>query len=399
MIPKTKVLKYARIVFVLFFAVLIFLAVYFSEKSYLGRDIISDCKDTGYPTTCIEKHLIQVLEKRGTRSVFLTIEKLKTDKDFAPHCHSYAHLMGVAAYPLLLKNKDIFSPPLSACEYGYVHGLMMEVLMHGDRTNTDDLSFAQNYCEKLKSHFNGDYGIFEQCYHGVGHGIPFYLLGDYNSEIADMERREIIDLINKGIKLCDTSFISQPECKRGVFGGVASMFMGDHNIKFDKVGIPDLFYICNLQKFEFRKSCYEMFAPAVMALSNQKIYDAIYVTKKFVKNGNDLIYMAQPLGSSIITSLDSPSLLDAVNICRSLKVEAGQICLEGYMTSVVDAKVVTDFDRDILSICDSDILNKSEREHCRIGALMQARGLLNPIKLDGLCAKLSDQEKVSFCKN
>lgn len=399
MIRKTRALKYLRIVSVLFFAVLIFLAVYFSEKSYLGYNIISACKDTEYPTTCTEKRLIQVLEKRGTRSVFLTIEKLKTDKDFAPRCHSYAHLMGVAAYPLLLKNKDVFSVPISACEYGYVHGLMMEVLMHGNRSRAENISFARNYCEKLKAYSRGDYGIFEQCYHGVGHGIPFYLLDDYKSEIADMGRREIVDLINKGIELCDTSFIGEPECKRGVFGGVASMFMGDHDIKFDKVGIPDLFYICNLQKFEFRKSCYEMFAPALMFLTGQDVNKAISITKSYITNTTDMGYMAQPLGSSIITSFSSPTLLVVVNLCRKLNGEAVQICLEGYMTSVVDAKVVTDFDRDILSICDSGILNKSEREHCRIGALMQARGLLNTIKFENLCSNLNDRERQTFCKN
>lgn len=359
-------------------------------------DIFKACAKSTDLRTCREKYVISVLKKSGTKSAFLEIEKLKKkDAVFAVECHAFSHTIGVAAYTLLLGNVDVFSMPISACEIGYIHGLMMEIVMH-----KDDMEFARDFCEKLRSYSWRDRIYIEQCYHGVGHGLPPYLALNGEKDAKVVAKKDLAKLIKNSLDLCDQYFNSEWECRRGVFGGIATIFMGDHGLVLEDVNAGDIFDVCSSQSSDLRKSCYEMMAPALMELTQQDVQKAIDLSNNYILNQLDLVYMAQPLGSSITTSFENPSLIVVVKICRSFKHEdAVGMCIEGYATSIVDARVISDFADDILSVCDAKILNSNEYRYCRNGALGQAKNSISENQLKVLCKKLTDIERLSFCKS
>lgn len=385
-----------RLAFFLFLTVGLMIFHLLIRSGTFEKDVFASCAESLDLRTCREKYVISVLKKSGTRRAFLIIEQLKKqDSVFAVECHAFSHTIGVAAYPLLISNIDVFSVPISACEIGYIHGLMMEIVMH-----KGELDYAEKYCEKLRSYAWRDRIYLEQCYHGVGHGLPLYLAFNGDTDKKVIVKNDLYGLIDGGFELCNKHFNSEWECKRGVFGGIANILMGNHGVEVKNVKISDVFRVCLIQPENLRKSCYEMMAPALMQLTQLDVKRSIELSRIYIKNPNDLVYMAQPLGSSITTSINNASPLIVANICRSFKeTNAVNICIEGYATSIVDATVISDFEKDILSVCDAGVLSEDEYLHCRAGALSQAKGSISESKFKILCTNLNEIEKKSFCKN
>lgn len=382
-------IKYLILALVFFSALIFFVGFRYQQQS------IQSCNKALDVNTCREKYVISVLQKRGPRNAFLVMEELKKiDKNFGPVCHIFAHTIGIAAYPLSLKGTNVFARPISTCDLGYIHGLMMEVAMH-----KNDFAYANNYCQKLKPKPGEDRASYEQCYHGIGHGIPLYLALNKNSSRETVTKKEVFSFIKESLQICDKFFNSESECQRGVFGGVTSFYTGDHGITFENMLVKDLFDICIPESGFLKKSCYEMIAPALMTLTNEDIKKSILLSKKYL-NDSDINLMAQPLGGLIINLVDTPNISEVVSFCQSLGGEsASGFCIEGYSASRVGTVSISDFNKDVLSICDSISFNKDQRKHCRIGALSQARSSISVNRYKDLCNDLEPAEKSLFCKN
>ncbi len=373
-----------KFLFLYFLIIFVFVGTILYNNSATSEDIFATCRDSADVSLCRQEYVVRVLQTNGVKRAFEEIEKLKkSDSKFAPSCHSFAHTIGVAAYPLLLRGKQVFQIPISDCEWGYFHGLMTEVVMH-----KGDLNYASDYCKRLEKYSRGDKDVVDQCYHGIGHGLPLYF--------ASNNSQKTKDIVNLSLQACDKFFNGQPECKHGVFGGISTLFVGDHGLKLTDAGINQIFITCNTQDGDLKSKCYEMMAPALMFLTNDNINLAIGLSNKNIP-GRGLASMASALGMAITTSVDNPTIPVVVGICRHFKENTSPYCLEGYIRAFVGLKNITDFNSDILSFCSSILLTEDESSQCRQAALSQASGNIPPDDFSKLCSTLTQKEREVYC--
>ncbi len=334
----------------------------FFKKSFWQNNV-ANCNKAVDVFTCRQKYVVAVLNKYGVADAFVLIENLKkADPGFGPVCHSFAHTIGVSAYILLLNGADVFSLPISACEVGYIHGLMMEIVIH-----KEDLKFARDYCEKLRMYPNVDGMYIEQCYHGIGHGLPLYLA--YRHNFKTITKAKSFTLIDDSMKLCDENFGGEWECKRGLFGGIASIFIGDHGLTMENVKINDVFSVCKPQPDDLRSSCYEMLTPALLFFVHDDVNQAIYYMNLNIKSDTDKEIMANRIGQAITTYNDKITSQEVKHICDQVSGNSHFECILGYMNGYIDSKFGNVKDQ-VLQFCNSGVFTDKEAAVCRKGGMI-----------------------------
>ncbi len=326
------------------------------NKEFQNR-IFTKCKEDNFPRICQEKEVSEVLQKRGTHFAFVATEYLKkADPEFGPSCHGFVHGLGVSAYKMILEEKNVFAKPVSACDYGFYHGLMMEIAMHSRDDRNKGFALADKLCQRFFKLSNKDNSIYYQCYHGIGHGLPL--------AITDYRPESVASVLDQSLKYCDDYFDGKEFCKVGVYGGFVSFLTGEHNLRIEGFEVDDMLDICSRQDSSMKPYCYEMAAPALLFSFDDNVYKSVDAMNRAIAEDSDKILMARQIGQAILTYKYDATAQDLKSICGKVSGKSHYSCIEGFMNAFLDSRPDKNIKKTAEVFCKSANFDILETESC-----------------------------------
>jgi len=210
---------------------------------------------------CWQEQLESTLIEGGVDGAFTKLAELyNAQPQFVLECHSFAHLIGKAAYEQYSRKKEVaLSPKSSYCGYGFYHGFM-ETLLHTSGAVQEAKDFCAYAGKTLAAETTDAEGA---CFHGIGHG---FVDGSDPTTWGDAEK-----MMKPGMDLCErvagddrSQYGKLYRCVTGVYNGI-EILSQEPKYKLDSI-VQQPFALCQAQPQEFLEGCYTNMLPAQMRL-------------------------------------------------------------------------------------------------------------------------------------
>lgn len=367
------------------------------NKKLTPELLLSECgkkEDIYEKTACFNDYLGDILLKKGPDAAFLMVNKLREeDPDFASECHTVAHELGGIAYWKYAKDKKFpKTGAVAYCGFGYIHGFMTE-FGHHSRDFLEGAKTACNYfSEKLDYEgFEKMLNPFDQCYHGVGHGLAFFYVPDFGENISEV--------IKRGAKDCK-EFTEDPEavsnCTYGLFGGVASVYVGGHGFTL-ALDEKDPLSLCQNQPDELKGACYDSMVPTLGVL-----FPGITKLSSFFLNIDEsfLQQTFYSLGdlSSRWRAQGKITNDDILRDCGKLSGVRRSACFEGFSQGLIRNSFPEEAPVAAFAFCRSTVLTDLEKEACYKGVILEVKNVF-PNSYQETLSKLTDKERKIVTEN
>ncbi len=199
------------------------LAIFLKPSSNLSSDI-SRCESPG----CFRDIITSLLDQN---SISQSLTKLSTVS--SGRCHTMTHFLGQEIYKKYGDLTQAFRQCDGTCLGGCYHGVVEEILKENPSLIVSDLA---QVCNQLTG--NDNRGLYQDCLHGLGHGVMAFTGGD----------------LTKSLALCD-NFAKPDYCYLGVFmENSSSPTNRDHPSRFIKSSDP--LYPCDILDKKYLQTCY-----------------------------------------------------------------------------------------------------------------------------------------------
>ncbi|HET7713420.1 MAG TPA: cupredoxin domain-containing protein [Patescibacteria group bacterium] len=355
-----------------------------------------DCNqpDNAIPLTCRKEELLQILKTSGLDETFQRVEELyKLDRNVAAGCHGIAHDIGLASYPLYLKDKDsVLTPRSIYCASGFYHGFM-EALLGATRNIELSRQFCLYVDTKLTSLAPDSY---LQCFHGIGHGAIEYTLG---AGLSPSSSEQV--LITPALKLCEEAAKTDQElyrCASGAFNAIANFYIGSqYGLKPD---LSDPLRLCKIQPEKYKESCFGNMNSYLISSTNQDLGEAL----KFV-TGLDggqapkaVWYLAAIASAHNLLSFDLGKIKIALDDCRAIPSSLQKSCLEGLTQGFLEHGTPSLEYLDVIKFCSLSELTAPEKDVCFNFALGGLQGWYDKDKVIRICREI-DPSLQKYCQS
>lgn len=336
---------------------------------------------------CLNDFLEDAILKKGPDYTFKLVGALReTDPDFASECHTTAHELGGISYWKYAKDKKLpKTGAISYCGFGFVHGFMTEFGHH----SKDFLSSSKKVCDHFSDKINYDgfeqmLSPYEMCYHGIGHGLAYYYVPDFGEDVAKVIERGVKDCREFGDEL------AVDNCEAGLFGGMASVFVGGHgfSLPIDK---KDPLALCRLQPNELKRGCYDNMIPVIGVIWPDLAKISSFFTEvedEFLQQIFDSVgdYASHFVAEGKVTSDE------VISECGRLLGNRKIGCFYGFSQGIIRNYFPAEAPRLALGVCRSEKLTEIEKESCIKGVMTEIKNVL-PNLFEGSLMELTDKEK------
>lgn len=339
------------------------------------------------PVQCRKEELLQLLSKEGVENTFIKLEQIyQANPELAGSCHGVTHDLGLAAYPLYLKDKNsVLSHRTAYCASGFYHGFM-EAMLGASR----DVELSRQFCllvnEKLTA-LTPD--AYLQCFHGIGHGAIEYTLG---SGIKPNSNESI--LLKPALELCVKASKTDQElyrCASGAFNALANIYIsGQYGLKARE---KDPLWICKIQPSNYLESCFGNMNSYLLWHTKNDLKDALQFTK--VLEGGQAAkatwYLSSLASASNLLSFDPVKIKTALSACRDLDKPLMVACLEGLTQGFLEHGTPALEYLEVIKFCGLGELTDEEKEICYKFALGGLQGWYSIEKGKRICRELAPE--------
>lgn len=339
------------------------------------------------PVQCRKEELLQLLNKDGVEPTFLKLEQIyQANPELAGSCHGVTHDLGLASYPLYLKDKNsVLSHRTAYCASGFYHGFM-EAMLGASR----DVELSRQFCllvnEKLTSLAPDSY---LQCFHGIGHGAIEYTLG---SGIKPNSNESI--LLKPALELCVKASKTDQElyrCASGAFNALANIYIsGQYGLK---ARVSDPLWICKIQPSNYLESCFGNMNSYLLWHTKNDLKEALQFTK--VLEGGQAAkatwYLSSLASASNLLSFDPVKVKDALSACRDLDKPLMIACIEGLTQGFLEHGTPALEYLEVIKFCGLEELTSEEKDICYSFALGGLQGWYSIEKGTRICRELAPE--------
>jgi plastocyanin len=305
------------------------------EETYISD--ITACAsidDIGQKQQCWDEQLERVLEVQGLSVAFdYFVALYQTEPDIPKACHGWGHILGKAGYDLYKAGED---PGLRAeasyCGYGYFHGFIAALI-----SDTGDITKAAEFCEYAVETLQDTIpGIYQNCVHGIGHGATSMLVEDPNNW------GKFQYVVDEATKICEALYTAPydlQECFDGVYNEIHQVIhKNDYGFSYDEfLAFGDPFYYCQLQKEEYKESCYFEFAGLFLPIYG---VDVLTPMKYALENVEDL----ETRGPRVISKISADHIQstivrdnhsDSLEACAMVPGYLFDACFDGILNGFI----------------------------------------------------------------
>lgn len=193
---------------------------------------------------CYQQLAVNLLNKYKLGEILRVVEKDQQQQDRIDFvtCHNITHFLGREAYKHSNNIQETFKQCTQVCLTGCYHGVIEQYLVQNHLSVDDDVAITkaiQTLCGKAENY--GRLVEFQECVHGLGHGVMFLTDND----------------LPRTLRICE-ALSSQDEidrCQNGAFMQNANSLKDtEHPSKYVKADDP--MYPCNILDKKYLSNCY-----------------------------------------------------------------------------------------------------------------------------------------------
>ena len=276
---------------------------------------------------CWEESLRVIIAANGVDTAFEELARLyKAEPTFAQECHSYAHLIGQAAYAEFSRERAFpVTPKTTYCGYGFYHGVMEAML-----AKTGNLAEARQFCLYMDTALAGAASNATlACFHGIGHGVV-----DGSDRSAWGNDQAIIE---PGLALCDQVASTEQEyyrCYSGAFNSLAiAYWTNQYGLSLNK---KDPLGICRRQRDDRRLACYTDMTTALMVITKDDLAAAVRFVDRIAEERFALPTMATLSSLAVRQRLNAANYEDVVEVCHDLTLRLRVPCVQGFGNGLME---------------------------------------------------------------
>lgn len=247
--------------------------------------------------------LLSTVQNESPREALVELEKLSEENEAVLQlCHPLVHEIGHGAYAKYADVGAALSYQNDVCGSGYIHGVIESYI--------DEHGYSADALAKLCSTY-GVGAVRDNCYHGVGHGLMFYLGNNVPSSVAACDA-----LQDQKARL---------RCSEGVF--MENFASDEVNHPSEYLNRDDIFYICRAQTKPYQKDTCYFYAPTYYLTLHPGAYNAAF---DWCKGAEDWFIGTCIKGtSSRVTKENSKRISYAAHECLKLPAEFQNKCAAG----------------------------------------------------------------------
>ena len=336
------------LVFILSILTIFFLWSNYAHLALFRCSNLTEAAKTG----CWQGVLAKEVQRRGVNSSFEVLARLyETEADFAESCHDFAHVIGEAAYAKYTNFGTIdFSEKAGYCGFGFYHGYIISMT-----ASTQKLSEVKEFCSLAnKTLSNSSGGVLLDCYHGIGHGVADYSLGDVSKATAKV-------LIDNSLAFCEE--ISENDnqlsrCSDGVYHALTEVgveAVASH-IKDD----PTTF--CLSQDINYQEACFSSLGFLLMQLNGDNFGMAAGFSKEVGRFGAG--FVRQLAGYQGYRTVDAIDHGYEIEVCRSLGGNLSKACMMGLIEGMTDFGEPQEEHLSTIDFCHESAFAEEEKDFC-----------------------------------
>jgi len=391
MLRQIKKYKYLFAVILLFCLIILEIISLKIPKSQVlrGQSFLNPCQNlqVSQKQQCWENKMEQILKTGELDQAFVLMDTLfKTEPDFAPTCHGFAHLLGEKAYSLFVTNREFnLSNKTSYCGYGFYHGFM-EKLLHTSK----DVNQAKAFCKyaggKLKNQTVDAEGA---CYHGIGHGA-----------VEDVTDPKLFgkpqSIIQPSLDLCQKVADTEDKlfrCRSGVFNALEIVTsQGRYNLSLNR---EDPLWICRVQPDQYKRSCYTQMVVAVMNVTNNDFEKSAQILNTIPEDD-----LAKESLSGLIVELVNQGKTDyktTIDFCRKLSDRFHLPCITGFGEGFLKYGPPRNEYVKAVDFCSSPLLTSDEKKACFNRILSVLRIWYTVEKASHICQSVEEKYRLNNC--
>lgn len=362
-----------------------------SRQPINTEDLLVECgkkENLNEKRDCFTNFLGDILTQKGPDYTFDIVNRLRNeDSGFASECHTTAHDLGAVAYWKYAKDKKLpKTGSVAYCGFGYIHGFMSEFGHHSRSFLTE----ADGVCDYFSNKLNYDgfeqmVDPFDQCYHGVGHGIAYFYVPDFWDNQSE--------IIQRGAKDCREMADDEwgaSNCIFGLFGGLASVYVGGHGFTLP-LDIKDPLKICRAEPDDLKGPCYDSMVPTLGILFEGDLGKlSSFFTGLKQEFLEQTFYSVGDLASRWFSQgkITSMNVLDECGKFVGVKKTS---CFSGFVQGVIRNGFPKDAPILALNFCRSSIFSENEKRKC-ISDFLSEMKLIYPDKIGDIKKELLGDE-------
>lgn len=344
-----------------------------------------ECGGRGQTTSearrCWEDSLRRIIAADGIDAAFEELAHLfEAEPAFAVECHSYAHLIGQAAYEQFSRERAFpVTPKTTYCGYGFYHGVMEAML-----ASTGNLTEARKFCLYMDTALAGQASnATAACFHGIGHGVV-----DGSDRSAWGNDQAIID---PGLTLCDQVATTDQEhyrCYSGVFNSLAIAYWSNqYGLALDH---EDPLKICKRQRDNRRLACYTDMMTALMVITKDDLASAAHFVATIQEDRHAIPAMATLASLAVRQRLSANDYGDIVATCHALTLRLRTPCIQGFGSGLMEFGEPGEEYQKAISFCQLSELADGERAACFQSVIGYAKTAYPPEKVHAICRTVPD---------
>lgn len=313
-------------------------------------------------------------------------EFYQIDTVFAANCHDFTHTVGKKAYELFSKGvKFKVGDKTAYCAYGFYHGFMESLV-----SQNGDIETARDFCKFVDSEVaKTSPGAKLACYHGIGHGWT----NVHDESLWGDEQK----LIQPALTLCE-KVTKDPEelkiCATGVFDSIS---IGYYNYFYElKINKKDPYWICKIQKENYKTPCYMDISPAVLWLGEYRLDKALKFLPTVEEKFRDIVAVTLSEDAVRFILKDGLKIEDQIDICRSHKNPVLDLCIQGIASGYLQFGPPREEERLALNFCSNSYLNDEEKKVCFKRLAQSTKQLLSNDRYKESCSKIPENYR-GYC--
>ncbi len=335
---------------------------------------------------CWEEALSRIIEKDGIDDAFEELARLyEAEPDFAGECHSYAHLIGQAAYAEFASGGEFpVSPKTTYCGFGFYHGAMEAML-----ARTGNLKEARSLCAYMDRALAGraaNAGL--ACFHGIGHGV----MDGADRRAWGSEEK----LISPALSLCDEISSAAQEyyrCYSGVFNSLGIAYSSElYGLKLPR---EDPLKICRSQAEARKLACYTDMMTVLMVIAGDDLTSAARFVAAISEDRFATPAMSTLASLAVRQRLQTNDYQDAITACHSLEERLRAPCISGFGGGLMEFGEPNKEYKKAFRFCEMPALSSEERKACFENAVSYAKAVY-PLRMREVCRAVSS-EFSAFC--
>lgn len=300
---------------------------------------------------CLKKEFEAVLQSKGVTDGFNLLTFLyKSDNLFPPICHDYMHLIGEEAYKRYAKGERFkLTDTAGSCGYGFYHGFIVALFKDGKGKNE-----ASEFCDWANKSVSSQVStITLDCFHGIGHGMIDFDIGD--AKAGNTQR-----IVDESLKICGEVGGNKRETQRCING----VYHSSIGFMFASDGF-NVFSFCKNQPEAEAASCFSASSFFVTENNQGDFLKSALVTQNSLDMVDAATVIRGMAGYIAYRDINSSGKIrDNIKVCQSLKLTLKEECIKGLVEGITDFGVPGEEEKGIKTFCEDGQFDQKEKTLC-----------------------------------